>query len=290
MNKKKLNLIEKGLTLFAEKGYHATSIQEIASEAGISKGAFYLYFQSKEDFVATSIDHIYTEITSKMEQINLEDLTARKILAKQIAELISYIDQYKGFIMMYVTESISIGERMDSLIEKMKLENFHWMKDALENIYGDRIKDLLIDAVIQLDGLLNGYFKWIVMHDIIVDREETSEFIVRRLDDMVQGMLDKKESPLISNEHFKAISNYEKQDITDILHTIQGKISTLPIEKNKKDQLEEVLDTLKQKKSKSEVKPILLQGLLAHFAPYPVFHEECEQLADLWGIELLQKG
>ena len=282
--------MEKGLTLFAEKGYHATSIQEIASEAGISKGAFYLYFQSKEDFVATSIDHIYTEITSKMEQINLEDLTARKILAKQIAELISYIDQYKGFIMMYVTESISIGERMDSLIEKMKLENFHWMKDALENIYGDRIKDLLIDAVIQLDGLLNGYFKWIVMHDIIVDREETSEFIVRRLDDMVQGMLDKKESPLISNEHFKAISNYEKQDITDILHTIQGKISTLPIEKNKKDQLEEVLDTLKQKKSKSEVKPILLQGLLAHFAPYPVFHEECEQLADLWGIELLQKG
>src|SRR5699024_6229641 len=148
---------------------------------------------------SSDLDHIYTEITSKMEQINLEDLTARKILAKQIAELISYIDQYKGFIMMYVTESISICERMDSLIEKMKLEYFHWMNDALENIYGYRIRDLLIDAVIELDGLLNGYFKWIVMHDIIVDREETSEFIVRRLDDMVQGMLDKKESPLISN-------------------------------------------------------------------------------------------
>src|SRR5690625_3978345 len=167
MNEKKLNLMEKGLTLFAEKGYHATSIQEIASEAGISKGAFYLYFQSKEDFLATSIDYIYTEITSRISQINLENLTAREILAKQITELFSYIDRYKGFIMMYVTESISIGERMDSLIEKMKLENFHWMKDAMENIYGDRIKDLLMDAVIQLDGLLNGYFKWIVMHDII---------------------------------------------------------------------------------------------------------------------------
>ncbi|WP_425574658.1 TetR/AcrR family transcriptional regulator, partial [Streptomyces rhizosphaericus] len=38
MNEKKLKLIENGMKLFAKKGYYHTSIQEIASESGVSKG------------------------------------------------------------------------------------------------------------------------------------------------------------------------------------------------------------------------------------------------------------
>ncbi|MTW87604.1 TetR family transcriptional regulator [Virgibacillus dakarensis] len=44
MIEKKLLLIEKGINLLARKGYHTTSIQEIATAAVVSKGAFYLYF------------------------------------------------------------------------------------------------------------------------------------------------------------------------------------------------------------------------------------------------------
>ncbi|MBT2216522.1 TetR/AcrR family transcriptional regulator [Virgibacillus dakarensis] len=40
----KLMLIEKSMNLLARKGYHTTSIQEIATAAVVSKGAFYLYF------------------------------------------------------------------------------------------------------------------------------------------------------------------------------------------------------------------------------------------------------
>src|SRR5699024_12446899 len=97
MNEKKLKIMDIGLTLFSEKGYHSTSIQEIATEAGISKGAFYLYYQSKEDFMASSIDYIYLKIMNRLDQISNEELLPREKLAQQINILLGYIESYKGF-------------------------------------------------------------------------------------------------------------------------------------------------------------------------------------------------
>ena len=37
------------LSLFATRGYHATSVEEIVAEARVSKSAFYEFFSSKED-------------------------------------------------------------------------------------------------------------------------------------------------------------------------------------------------------------------------------------------------
>lgn len=41
-------LVEVARRLWAEKGFDQTSVAEIAREAGIAKGTFYLYFESKE--------------------------------------------------------------------------------------------------------------------------------------------------------------------------------------------------------------------------------------------------
>ena len=49
-NKKAL-IMETALELFAEVGYHSTTISSIASKAGISKGLMYNYFESKEELI-----------------------------------------------------------------------------------------------------------------------------------------------------------------------------------------------------------------------------------------------
>ncbi|MFQ6943000.1 MAG: TetR/AcrR family transcriptional regulator [Clostridia bacterium] len=46
---KENKLMEKALKLFTEKGVNNTSIQDIADEAGVGKGTFYLYFKDKYD-------------------------------------------------------------------------------------------------------------------------------------------------------------------------------------------------------------------------------------------------
>ncbi len=64
LEKTKQNLLEVGLSLFEQKGFNATGIQEIATLAAIPKGSFYNYFSSKENFGAAVIRY-YTDINMK---------------------------------------------------------------------------------------------------------------------------------------------------------------------------------------------------------------------------------
>lgn len=42
-------IVDAALAVFAEKGFAAARLDDIASRAGVSKGALYLYFETKED-------------------------------------------------------------------------------------------------------------------------------------------------------------------------------------------------------------------------------------------------
>ena len=51
MNKTKRKIFETSMKLFAEKGYEATSIEEITATVGVAKGTLYNLFPSKEEFL-----------------------------------------------------------------------------------------------------------------------------------------------------------------------------------------------------------------------------------------------
>ncbi len=44
-------LLEAALSLFVEKGFAATRVEEVAARAGVSKGTLFLYYASKEDLL-----------------------------------------------------------------------------------------------------------------------------------------------------------------------------------------------------------------------------------------------
>lgn len=60
----RLAIEDAALTLFMEQGYHATSMRQIANQAGLALGGIYNHFSSKEDiFAAIIIDkHPYKQI------------------------------------------------------------------------------------------------------------------------------------------------------------------------------------------------------------------------------------
>jgi AcrR family transcriptional regulator len=62
-------ILDAALRLFVEKGYHATTIGEIAKEAGVAMGLMYHYFESKE-VLLTSImeEHLDDLINSAAEK------------------------------------------------------------------------------------------------------------------------------------------------------------------------------------------------------------------------------
>ncbi|WP_411031166.1 TetR/AcrR family transcriptional regulator [Spongiimicrobium sp. 3-5] len=54
-------LLEKGMEILWSKGYNATSVNDIVVAAGVPKGSFYFYFDSKEDFAVQAIQMYFEE-------------------------------------------------------------------------------------------------------------------------------------------------------------------------------------------------------------------------------------
>jgi TetR/AcrR family transcriptional repressor of nem operon len=50
-------LLDSALRIIREKGYHATSVDELCAAAGVTKGAFFHHFKSKEDLAVAAADH-----------------------------------------------------------------------------------------------------------------------------------------------------------------------------------------------------------------------------------------
>lgn len=64
---KKQLIMDTALELFAENGFHATSISQIAAKAKISKGLTYNYFESKQDILDEIMDQGFNEIYENLD-------------------------------------------------------------------------------------------------------------------------------------------------------------------------------------------------------------------------------
>jgi len=60
----KPNLLDAALTVIRTKGYAATTVDDICTEAGLSKGAFFHHFSSKEDLAVAAANH-WSETTAE---------------------------------------------------------------------------------------------------------------------------------------------------------------------------------------------------------------------------------
>ncbi|RFC39610.1 MAG: transcriptional regulator, TetR family [Candidatus Nitrotoga sp. CP45] len=96
---KRTQLLDQGVYLLMNQGYHATGINEIVNAVHVPKGSFYSYFDSKENFAAEAISH-YIEpfielLTRHLQHSQVDPLSALK---NYYAELIVEVENngYKG--------------------------------------------------------------------------------------------------------------------------------------------------------------------------------------------------
>ncbi|MGH2761568.1 MAG: TetR/AcrR family transcriptional regulator [Thermoleophilaceae bacterium] len=59
-------ILDSALSVFADRGYHASSIDDIAREAGISKALIYEHFSSKQELYAELIQHHADELFERI--------------------------------------------------------------------------------------------------------------------------------------------------------------------------------------------------------------------------------
>ena len=91
-------IIEKTAPIFNAKGYSGTSLNDMISATGLSKGSIYGNFENKDDVALAAFDHNYSLIVSYLrKQIELRP--------NMIDRLLVYPETYSSFLELPILEA-----------------------------------------------------------------------------------------------------------------------------------------------------------------------------------------
>jgi len=92
-------LLDQGVALLMEQGYHGTGLQELVRNVGVPKGSFYNYFPSKEAFSAEAVKHYIEPFIRQLDNhLQRPDVSAETALKAYFNELIEETERrdFKG--------------------------------------------------------------------------------------------------------------------------------------------------------------------------------------------------
>jgi AcrR family transcriptional regulator len=269
---RKTQIIKAAMKLFAQKGYQATSMQEIAENSGLAKGSLYNYFKSKEEIAISIFKYYYDLLFEKISKIAEDDaLSAKEKLLKQLEVQIHEFYNHKDFIHMQMTEqAVKVNDDVHKLVFCIRAETLSRYSNAIIDIYGESVKNFALDFATMLNGMLKEYLFYIAIDKKEINLDKLAPFLIKRLDAMVQSLTD-KETPLLTDEVMKDyidIGKTSKENVRkQIIRHIDEMIAKLEDERDKNySDVIDSLNTLKQEFSRNEqeVRKFIVEALLLY--------------------------
>lgn len=173
-------VIEKSAILFNQKGFIGTSMQDIMASTGLSKGAIYGHFNTKEDIALAAFDEA---VASVWKEIKLRT----NVIENSLDKLKAVVYFYKERILNPPVEggcpiqntAVDTDDGNPVLREKVKSTITLWQKNIIKNLHlgmkrGDvrldvNAADFAIQFVAILEGgiLLSNLFKDMQYFDVI---------------------------------------------------------------------------------------------------------------------------
>lgn len=182
---KKQRIKDAALKLMSEKGYFATSSNEIAREAGVSIGTFYSYFKDKKELYTELVDDIYTAVLTP---INLNELPDDLSIEETVQLYVTAVFRGHEYQTAFQREISSLSEQSDEFraIEMVHKSNIlHVFSEALK-AYREELKpqDLETSTYIILTTVEA------VIHDTLFHNGgKNKEAVIRELTAMIVNYL-----------------------------------------------------------------------------------------------------
>lgn len=123
---KKQLILDTALELFAENGFHATTMSKVAKKAGVSKGLAYNYFESKQEILDEIIKSGFDSIYSHFD-LNHDGILSRDEFEHFIRNSFNAVGENRKFWKLYSAIVMQSGIT-ESMMEK----------------YGDRSQTIML--------------------------------------------------------------------------------------------------------------------------------------------------
>ncbi|MDQ0242818.1 AcrR family transcriptional regulator [Bacillus fengqiuensis] len=272
MSDKQTRIIETAMKLFSQKGYHSTSIQEIAENSGIAKGSIYNYFSSKEDLFMSIFKHYHERLFNKVSQVEQnETLSDHDMFAEQLYIQFQQFLSQKDFIHMQMRQQIiQLNDEFRDYLFKARAEMFNWYCQRIRQLYGPKTEKSLLDLATILSAMIREYMFYIIVEDKPIDLKRLVHYIIARLEDIVEGLKDDQEPLLDSTmmDNYIHVHDHQKKQACTQLLGILERIETLSqeaeLDSDKKEKAVASVNALREeiKENMEKSKLVVVESLL----------------------------
>jgi AcrR family transcriptional regulator len=113
---------------FADEGYHATSIDDIIESAGIARGTFYLYFESKRAIFDELLDELFTTLQGTVRRIETGPSAAPPVeqMYATVDRVFDTLLENREMARILLREAVGIDDEFDA-----KLKQFYGRIESL---------------------------------------------------------------------------------------------------------------------------------------------------------------
>lgn len=154
-SQKRISLLNTAFALFTSQGVNKTSIADIASQAGIAKGTFYLYFKDKYDIRNKLISHESSKLFRKASEALEAHLLSPEGNDMQFADKIIFIIDYiinsldeNKALLTFISKNLSWGIFKEALTTNVSPDDINFRDVFLEMVAAE--DDAIIDPEIML--------------------------------------------------------------------------------------------------------------------------------------------
>lgn len=107
-------IVDTSARVFAQQGYHATSLTELCEANGLGKGALYHYIRSKEELLAAIHDRVMDEVMTGADRVAATGGSPSQQLRLLGDELLDVIHRYPDHVWVFLHEFPALtGERAE---------------------------------------------------------------------------------------------------------------------------------------------------------------------------------
>jgi AcrR family transcriptional regulator len=147
-------LLSQCFDLFAQQGYGAITMRQIANGLGVSTGTLYHYFPSKESIFEQLIEYLSIQDTSTEQLPNLEGYPTLGAKIEAVMEFIAEKEEYISNSILIVMDYIQKQDRQTVLTHPVLQAAAERYEKAIERCLDLHDPTLVILVISWFDGLL----------------------------------------------------------------------------------------------------------------------------------------
>ena len=105
--------------LFSENGFHATSVADVIEAANISRGTFYLYFDSKESLFLSLMDRLIRQIMTAVRVVDPHGENPTREIAENIHRVIDVVFDNPNLTRLVFQQSVGLNPEIDAKLQRL---------------------------------------------------------------------------------------------------------------------------------------------------------------------------